>query len=121
MTSFWKKIDIQYYNRVGIRVDLENATVAIWNTINDATVRYGTSHPLGSKTEVRSNSSDGFVDWIELVYVVMKQLVIFRDDARLWDRNRIEFFIQLTSLSHYRHCRSGVIIVCTVGVRVGIG
>ena len=68
ITSFWKKISIQYCDRVDIRIDLEDAMFRVaWRTVNDATRRsYGTFIALDFLIrEVRSNVSRGFVDGVE--------------------------------------------------------
>ena len=71
ITSFWKKIGIQFCDRVGIRINLENATttgVIIWRTVNDATDSHGTFTSIVWVNQVRSNESHGCVDGIEFRY-----------------------------------------------------
>ena len=67
MTSFWKKISIQYDGRVGIRINLEDTTTigVKWRAINDAAITHGTFKPIAWKaTNVRSDFSDGFVNGV---------------------------------------------------------
>ena len=65
-TLFWKMIGIQYCDRIGVRINLEDATIGgTWNIVHHAAISHGTFIPLPSFTEVRSDVSDGFVDWIE--------------------------------------------------------
>ena len=76
ITSFWKKIDIQFCDiLIGIHINLENAaTIITWRTVNNAAVIYVTSSPpLDSIiTKIRSNFSYGFVDWVEFRYSSMR-------------------------------------------------
>ena len=62
ITLFWEKISIQFCDRIGIHINLENVTTTgvIWKAVHDTAVIHGTSIPLIYiiAKKVRSDASD---------------------------------------------------------------